>query len=55
MIGINKMPAHIYFIPYSTYEEAIYDDQAVSPYRQDLNGIWKFNWAKHPDLLPAKE
>lgn len=50
VIGINKMPAHSYFIPYSTIEEAIIDDPAVSPFRLDLNGSWKFNWVKHPEL-----
>jgi len=52
VIGINKISAHNYYIPYSTFEEGIIDDPSTSPYHLNLNGIWKFDWVKHPDLRP---
>ncbi|MBN1117193.1 MAG: DUF4981 domain-containing protein [Bacteroidales bacterium] len=53
VIGINKEPAHSDYIPYATIEQAMADYANESPYYQCLNGTWKFNWVKSPDLRPV--
>ena len=52
IFGINKEPAHATYIPYATIEGALADAADYSPYVVNLNGDWKFNWVKHPDLRP---
>lgn len=52
VIGINKEDAHAFYIPYATMDQALADYADASPYYLSLNGIWKFNWVKHPDLAP---
>ena len=52
VIGINKESARAHAIPYATIAEASEDFRLHSPYLLDLNGTWKFNWVKHPDLRP---
>ena len=53
VIGINKEPGHSTYIPYATIPQALADFADESPYYQCLNGTWKFNWVKHPDLRPV--
>ena len=53
VIGINKEAAHSHYIPYATIEQALDDYAEASPYYQSLNGTWKFNWVKSPDLRPV--
>jgi beta-galactosidase len=50
---INKIAAHSTYIPYSSVEQAMRDIPSESPYYLNLNGVWKFNWVKHPDLRPV--
>ena len=50
--AINKEKAHSTYMPYATTQEAMKDVWAASPYYQNLNGTWKFNWVKHPDMRP---
>ncbi len=50
--AVNKEPAHCSWIPYADLQQAIQNDKNESPYYLSLNGIWKFNWVKHPDLRP---
>ncbi len=52
VIGINKEAAHNHCVPYKTIKQAINDIRLYSPLVLDLNGTWKFNWVKHPDLRP---
>ncbi|TKG88140.1 DUF4981 domain-containing protein [Puteibacter caeruleilacunae] len=52
IIGINKEVAHSYYIPYENINQAIADYPNNSAWYQSLNGDWKFNWVKHPDLRP---
>jgi len=52
VIGINKEPAHSVYIPYATIDQALADYANESPFYQCLNGTWKFNWVKSPDLRP---
>lgn len=53
VIGINKEAPHSHYIPYSNVEEAVMDVSHNSPLFLGLNGIWKFNWVKHPNLRPV--
>ncbi len=53
VIGINKQSAHSVYIPYATIDQALADYAAESPFYQCLNGTWKFNWVKSPDLRPV--
>lgn len=50
--AVNKQPARCSWIPYADVQQAIQNDKNQSPYYLSLNGIWKFNWVKHPDLRP---
>jgi len=50
IIGINKEAAHSHYFPYKTVQQAVADIKLNSLYVLDLNGTWKFNWVKHPDL-----
>ncbi|MBN2103420.1 DUF4981 domain-containing protein [bacterium] len=53
VIGIHKEAAHCDYIPYAAIEQALADDANESPFYQCLNGTWKFNWVKSPDLRPV--
>lgn len=50
--AVNKQPARCSWIPYADLQQAIQNDKNESPYYLSLNGTWKFNWVKHPDLRP---
>ncbi len=52
VIGINKESPRAHAIHYATIKEASEDVRLHSPYLLDLNGTWRFNWVKHPDLRP---
>ncbi len=53
VIGINKEDPHSHYVPYATVGQAIDDVKENSPNYLALNGIWKFNWVKHPNLRPV--
>jgi len=53
VIGINKESAHNQYVPYQSIKEAVSDVPYNSPYYVDLNGTWKFNWVKAPDMRPV--
>jgi len=53
VIGINKEAPHSQYIPYSSMKEAIADVPLNSFLYLSLNGTWKFNWVKHPNLRPV--
>lgn len=53
VIGINKEPYHSYYIPYATINQALADYAPESPFYQSLNGSWKFNWVKSPEMRPV--
>ena len=40
----NKEPPRASFMLYDKKTDALKDDDAVSPYYQSLNGIWKFHY-----------
>jgi len=53
IIGINKEAPHSQYVPYSSLSQSTADVAVNSPYLLSLNGIWKFNWVKHPNLRPV--
>ena len=53
VFGINKELAHNTYVPYSSMDQAMADVAENSPYHISLNGTWKFNWVRHPDLRPV--
>lgn len=53
VIGINKETGHSTYVPYATIPQALADYAKESPFYQCLNGTWKFNWVKSPDLRPV--
>jgi beta-galactosidase len=52
VIGINKEDGHVFYVPYDNVDKALHNYPEASPYYLSLNGTWKFNWVKHPDLAP---
>jgi len=53
VIGINKEAPHSFYVPYLTLKQAAEDVWVNSPLFLSLNGTWKFNWVKHPNLRPV--
>ncbi|MBN1833020.1 MAG: beta-galactosidase, partial [Deltaproteobacteria bacterium] len=53
VIGINKEGPHSHYIPYTTIRQAVADIGLNSPLYLSLNGSWKFNWVRHPNLRPV--
>ncbi len=49
----NTETPHTTLWPFATEQQAIASDRSTSPRIQSLNGIWKFNWVKHPKLVSA--
>ncbi len=62
MIGENKEYTHATYIPYPNKADLMADKEffdqpwhdSKSSYFQSLNGKWKFNWVKQPDLRPTE-
>lgn len=54
VIGINKEPPFLSFIPYQNRAGALADStlQIHSPYYKSLDGMWKFHWSKNPAERP---
>jgi beta-galactosidase len=54
VFGINKEPAHATFTPFLDDSAALKGGASLpSTLVQSLNGMWKFNWVKSPELRPA--
>jgi len=53
VIGINKEAPHAQYVPYSTIAQAVADVPINSFMYLSLNGTWKFNWVRHPNLRPT--
>ncbi|MBI9037960.1 MAG: DUF4981 domain-containing protein [Bacteroidales bacterium] len=53
VFGINKMAPHATYIPYQNVEQAILNDENISPFYKSLNGLWKFNWVKKTSERPV--
>ncbi len=54
VIGINKEDPHAQYVPYSTIAQAVADVPINSLMYLSLNGTWKFNWVRHPNLRPVE-
>ena len=52
VFGINKEATHPLLFPYNNEEAAIRNEAKNSPWFQDLNGYWKFNWVRNPQNKP---
>ncbi len=52
-LGLNKQPYHATLMPYATVEQALAGKRLESSLCRPLNGLWKFNWVKHPDERPV--
>ncbi len=52
VIEINKLPARATFFPYNSLDLALQNDENKADNYLLLNGIWKFNWVKSPELRP---
>lgn len=50
--AINKEKARCSWVPFARIEQALTNNPEQSPYFMNLNGKWKFNWVKHPELRP---
>ncbi len=53
VIGINKEPAHCTYSVFPNIGTALKGSADESSLYQSLNGYWKFNWVKHPNLRPV--
>ena len=52
-LGINKEPWHATLMPYADMQEALAAKRHASSFCRVLNGPWKFNWVKRPELRPV--
>ncbi|MEX0273416.1 MAG: glycoside hydrolase family 2 TIM barrel-domain containing protein, partial [Flavobacteriaceae bacterium] len=52
VISENKEDSHTAFFPYATEMEAMENNRETSSNFLGLDGIWKFQWAKHPGERP---
>jgi beta-galactosidase len=52
-LGINKEPWHATLMPYANMQEALAANRHASSFCRSLNGTWKFNWVKRPELRPV--
>jgi beta-galactosidase len=52
VIAINKLPARASFFAYENLALAKDNDISRSERHFSLNGTWKFNWVKSPELRP---
>src|ERR1035437_9622368 len=52
ILGINKEPFHATLMPYANLQEALTAKRNASSFYRSLNGKWKFNWVKSPELRP---
>ncbi len=53
VIRENAEPPRAWFIPYPSAEAALARKRAANPWRQSLNGDWKFHYADAPAERPA--
>src|SRR4051812_29645406 len=52
VFGINREPGRATFTPFPD-ESAALSERGTSAFIQSLNGPWKFNWVKSPELRPV--
>lgn len=49
---VNREPAHATAIPFSSEQQAIANIDSNASFYQNINGLWKFKWAKSPNERP---
>ncbi len=54
ILNIGKQPWHATLMPYANLKEALAAKRHSSSFARTLNGQWKFNWVKRPELRPAE-
>jgi len=52
IVGLNKVDAHCTYLPYPDERSALENNPEHSPFYQNLNGFWKFNWVSKPADRP---
>jgi beta-galactosidase len=52
--GINRLPARAWFIPFPDQASAMQNEPTNNPFFLSLNGTWKINVVKNPDLFNIK-
>ena len=52
VFSVGQRLPHANFIPYESLSSLFTGSNISSPYYQNLNGVWKFNWAKNPSDRP---
>lgn len=50
---INKEPVRATFLPFADVASVVADDYSRSPWFQNLNGYWKFQWSPTPNQRPV--
>ena len=50
---LGKEAPHATLMPYKELDEALAGKRRASKWARDLNGDWKFNWVKRPELRPV--
>lgn len=53
ILSIGKEPWHATLMPYADLKEALAAKRHSSSFARTLNGSWKFNWVKRPELRPV--
>ena len=53
IFNIGQIHPHATAIPFDSREELLSLQRKDSPYRQSLNGLWKFNWVRKPEDRPS--
>jgi beta-galactosidase len=51
--GRNRQPSHVTLGAYPNIELALSCNRTASPFVKLLNGLWKFQLAPHPEVVPA--
>lgn len=46
---LGTEPPHTTLMPYAGTDQALRADRTRSPYRQSLDGTWRFSWSARPD------
>jgi beta-galactosidase len=53
ILNEGKQPWHATLMPYASMPEALTANRRASSFARSLNGQWKFNWVKRPELRPV--
>ncbi len=51
---VNRQPSHVSDVPFADLPTALDGQLNASPFRQPLNGVWKFHLSDNPDARPER-